>query len=255
MRYEILGPLRVVDERGESSISARKIEMLLAVLVVRANRAVTHDQLITEIWGEDPPRRVTAGLHVYVSHLRKFLSRPGRTGNPIVTCTPGYMLRLGDDELDAEVFLRLVREGRECVAQGRDDRACEFLEESLALWRGPVLADMQCGALLDGFVTWLTETRLECAELLVDAQLRLGRHREIIGRLYSLVAENPLRESFRRQLMLALYRSERTADALKVYQSARRALNDELGLDPCRSLQDLQRQILAADRQLDLCTA
>src|SRR5689334_21719171 len=166
MRYEILGPLRVVDEQGESALSARKIEMLLAVLLVRANQAVTHDQLITEIWGEQPPRRVMAGLHVYVSHLRKFLSRPGRPDNPIVTCTPGYMLRLGDDLLDAEMFLAQVREGREFVAQGSDGRACECLESALALWRGPVLADMPCGALLSGFVTWLTETRMECAELL-----------------------------------------------------------------------------------------
>jgi DNA-binding SARP family transcriptional activator len=116
-----------------------------------------------------------------------------------------------------------------------------------------VLGDLRNGPIVDGFVTWMMESRMECLEMLADAHLRVGRHRELVGRLYSLTAENPLREAFYRQLMLALYRSERQADALKVYQSARATLNDELGLEPCKALRDLHQAILAEDYdQLDL---
>jgi DNA-binding SARP family transcriptional activator len=119
------------------------------------------------------------------------------------------------------------------------------------MWRGPVLGDLSHGPIVESFVTWLSETRLECTEMLIDAQLELGRHRKIVGRLYSLTAEHPLRESFSRQLMLALYRSERQADALDVYRSVRRTIHDELGLEPCRALQELQQSILTADYELE----
>ncbi|MBD0323446.1 MAG: AfsR/SARP family transcriptional regulator [Aldersonia sp.] len=247
MRYEILGPLRVVDRDGSSSISARKIEILLAALLIRADHLVPADQLIAELWCDRPPRRATAGLHVYVSELRKFLGRPGGPDNRIVTRMPGYQLSLGSDEIDAHAFLRLVDEGREHVRDDRRADAAECFERALGLWRGPVLGDPPTGPMVEAFGTWLTEVRMECTEMLIDAQLRLDRHRELVGRLYSLTAEHPLRESFHRQLMIALYRSERTADALRVYQSARRLLNTELGLEPCRALQDVHRAILTAD--------
>jgi SARP family transcriptional regulator, regulator of embCAB operon len=255
MRYEILGPLQVLDEDRASFVSASKIETLLAVLLVRSNQVVTHDQLIAEIWGDSPPRRVRAGLHVYVSQLRKFLSTGDQPECPIVTWPPGYLLRLQHDDLDSEVFLRLVQTGRDLAAQRRDEQARHCFEQALALWRGPVLGDLTCGPILEGFAACLMEARLECTQLLIDCDLRLGHHREVVGRLYALIAEHPLREAFRHQLMLALYRSERTADALMVYQSARRALQDELGLEPCRSLQKLQRAILTADDRLDLGAA
>lgn len=255
MRYEVLGQLQVRDDERASFISAPKIETLLAVLLVRSGQVVTHDQLIAEIWGDGPPRRVMAGLHVYVSQLRKFLTSAGQPKCPIVTSPAGYQLRLGQDELDCEIFLRLVQTGRENAAQQRDEQARYCFERGLTLWRGPALADLSYGPILEGFATCLLEARLECTELLIDCQLRLGRHREVVGQLYTLIAEHPLREAFRRQLMLALYRSERTADALNAYQAARRALHDELGLEPCRSLQNLQRAILTADDQLDLGAA
>ncbi len=251
MRYEILGPLRVVDADGSgSTIGAQKVEFLLALLLVRADQVVALDQIIAEIWGENVPRRATAGIHVYVSQLRKFLSRPSRPGSPIVTRPPGYVLCLGSDELDFHSFQRLAGLGRDHAREGRPEEAAACFHSALALWRGPVLSDPPGSPIVGGFVTWLTEARLECIETLVDAQLQLGRHRECVGRLYSLANEYPLRETFYRQLMLALYRSERQADALNVYQSARKILNNELGLEPCRALQDLQRAILAADVQL-----
>ena len=247
MRYEILGPLRVSDEHGVSFITAGKVEILLAVLLVRAGEVVPTDALMTEIWGERTPRRAAAGLHVFVSQLRKFLSRPGRAGNPVVTRSPGYVLTLADDEFDAHEYLRYLEAGRAHAAQNRHEQVAECLSAALALWRGPVLNGPCPGPILEGFVSWLTEARLDCTEMLIDAQLALGRHREVIGRLYSLTAEHPLRESFYRQLMLALYRCDRQADALKVYQSARRALNEELGLEPCRALQEVHRAVLQAD--------
>jgi DNA-binding SARP family transcriptional activator len=250
MRYEILGPLRVTDEHGASFINARKIEILLAVLLARADEVVPTGALMTEIWGEGAPRRAVAGLHVFVSQLRKFLGRPGRPSSPVITRPPGYLLSLDADEFDAHLYLKQMEAGRAHAAAARHEQAADCLGSALALWRGPVLNGFCPGPILEGFVSWLTEARLDCTELLVDSQLALGRHRELVGRLYSLTAEHPLRESFYRQLMLALYRSDRQADALKVYQAARRTLNEELGLEPCRALQEVQRAVLRADDHL-----
>jgi SARP family transcriptional regulator, regulator of embCAB operon len=253
VRYQLLGPLRLVDGDDCSYISAPKIETVLAVLLIRSDQAVAPTQLITEIWGETPPRRATAGLHVYISQLRKFLDRPDREQSPVVTKSPGYLLAKGSDEVDFHIFLQQVNQGRAHVREEHHEEAAACFENALAIWRGPVLSDVRNGPIVDGFVAWLTEARLECLEMLAESHLALGRHRELVGLLYSLTAENPLREAFYRLLMLALYRSERQADALQVYQSARRILSDELGLEPCRALQDLQRAILVADHRLDAC--
>ncbi|QXJ26128.1 AfsR/SARP family transcriptional regulator [Actinomadura graeca] len=255
MRYEVLGPLRVVDGDGCAAISARKIETVLTVLLIRSDQVVALDQLITEIWGDAPPRRAMAGLHVYISQVRKFLNRPWHAESPVVTRPPGYLLRKGPDDIDFHLFFDAVGRGRALMREGLHEEAADALEDALGMWRGPVLGDLRSGPIIEGFVTWMTESRLECLELLADAHLRLGRHREVIGRLYSLVTENPLRESYYHQLMLALYRSDRQADALKVYQSARSTLREELGLEPCRALRDLQRAILTADERLDLLAA
>ncbi|MFC8126209.1 BTAD domain-containing putative transcriptional regulator [Streptomyces sp. NPDC057302] len=252
MRYEMLGPLRIKDGNNCASINARKVEIVLSVLLIRADQVVSLEQLMMEIWGQDLPRRATAGLHVYISQLRKFLKLPGMTTNPVETRAPGYVLRKGDDQIDAHVFPKLVDSGRALLRDKRHCEAASCFEQALALWRGPTLGHggngpAAGGPIIDGFATWLTEIRLECQEMLAECQLQLGRHREAVGMLFALTAENPMREAFYRQLMLALYRSERQADALKVYQSVRKTLNDELGLEPGRPLQDLQRAILAGE--------
>jgi DNA-binding SARP family transcriptional activator len=252
MRYEVLGPLRVAHESGHLSISARKIETVLAVLLIRFDQVVGIDQLANEIWGDRQPNRATAGLHVYISQLRRFLTRVGTRGDYVVTRPPGYLLTLGADEVDFLDFQKLTEQGRAFAKAGRPVEAAEVFERALALWHGPALGDLRAGPLVEGFVTWLTEARLECQEMLMDTYIEAGRHRELVGRLYSLTAENPLRETFYRQLMIALYRSERQGDALRVYQTAYRVLDEELGLEPCRALQDLQRAILAANDQLNL---
>jgi DNA-binding SARP family transcriptional activator len=251
MRYEILGPLRVVDDAGVSFISARKMETLLAVLLARCGTGVTTGQLITEIWGEQAPRRANAALHVYISQLRKFLHRPGRATSPIVTRPHGYLLRQGSDELDAQDFQRLMNHGRARARMRCDEDAIVAFESALDMWRGPAMADLTEGPIVYAYATWLEESRLECVELLTESYLKLGRHREVVGRLYALTSEHPLREAFYRYLMVALYRSERQADALAVYRSARDVLRDELGLTPCRALRDLHSAILAGDELLD----
>lgn len=255
MLYEVLGALRVTDGHESRFISAPKIELLLATLLARADRVVAADELMAEIWGERAPRRAAAGIHVYVSELRKFLGSPGRGQSPIVTRSPGYILRLEPgDELDYRIFADLVASGRAKLRAELHHESCAELESALAMWRGPVFADTGNGHILRSFAAWLSELRLECTELLMEARLRLGKHRESVGQLYSLVAEHPLRETYYRQLMVALYRSERRGDALGVYQQARSVLMDELGIEPCSALRDVHQAILAADEQM-LCAA
>lgn len=251
MRYELLGTLRAIDGDQTHQIRARKIELLLAVLLINTGRVVTIDQLIMEIWGESPPRRATAGLHVYISELRKFLDRPGSGGNLIVTRSPGYMLTLPDgDELDCLEFRRLCDQGREAARGHRPEQAADLLERALALWRGPVLGGPAPGPIVRGFATWASDVHMEGTELLIDAQLALGRHRELVSRLRTLITEHPLYEPFHRQLMLALYRSDRRADALLAYQDVRSTLIDELGVEPCLPLRELHQAILGADGDL-----
>ncbi|MEU5940829.1 AfsR/SARP family transcriptional regulator [Micromonospora sp. NPDC047548] len=255
MRYELLGPVRVVNGNKTSSVSARKVEMLLAALLIRSDRVVGTDQLMIEIWGENPPRRATAGLHVYISQLRKFLTRVTHGRSPILTTQKGYLLSLGSHELDVHIFQRMIQQGRNHHRAGQLVESYNAFQEALDLWRGPALGGLHDGPLMNSFAGWAEQARLACLEELVDAALLLGRHRQFIGFLYSLTTEYPLREAFHRQLMLALYRSGCQADALNVYQSLRTVLKDELGLEPCRMLKDLQRAILLGDPGLEVCAA
>ncbi len=250
MRYETLGTLRVVDGASITSISARKIEVLLATLLVRAGQTVSSKDIMTEIWGDNAPGQANAGLHVYVSQLRKFLRRPEVDESPVVTVPTGYLLRLGSDELDFHVFQQLVQRGLAERKAGRIEEACSAFEDAIALWRGPLLDDLRDGPIVNGFACAAEQARLECVEMLVDSGLLLGRHREFVSYLYVQTEENPLHEPFYRQLMLALYRSGCRADALSVYQSARTVLKDELGLEPPRSLSNLHQAILVGDPQI-----
>ncbi|MBV9447894.1 MAG: AfsR/SARP family transcriptional regulator [Streptosporangiaceae bacterium] len=252
MRYEIIGPLRIVDDHGGFSIHAKKMQILLAVLLVRANHVVPASQLMEEIWGEDLPRRANAGIHVYISQIRKSIQRTGRQECPLVTWAPGYVLQLGSDELDILTFEQLVNTARGHLRNQSYEKASACFERALGLWRGPLLGDMYHGSILESAQAWLDETRMECIEMLMRARLTMGHHHELVSDLYQLVKDYPLREGMHCLLMLALYRSGRRADALEAYQSARRILNQELGLEPGRDLQDIQRAILADDGWLDV---
>jgi DNA-binding SARP family transcriptional activator len=245
VRYEILGPLRVVDEKGSHPLRAQKLATVLAVLLIRSDQVVTAEQLTREIWGELPPQRTTAGMYVCISRLRKFLSRPGQQ-NPIITRPGGYILRRASSECDFDAFQRLVSDGRRHVRRGRHPEAAVCFEQALELWRGPAFGNIQPGPIVAGFLKRLGEMHIECTEMSVEEQLELGRHQEIVGRLRSLVDQFPLRETFYRQLMLALFRSDRKSDALGIYESARNVLDRELGLEPGRKLRELRHTVLAS---------
>jgi DNA-binding SARP family transcriptional activator len=246
MEFRILGPLELWDESGEVPLGGPKPRALLAVLLLHANELVPADRLIDELWGENSPERAAA-LRVNVSRLRKALPQ-----DVLTTRSPGYVVRVEPDELDLHRFERLLDEGRSLLARGLAADASERLRDALSLWRGPALADFAYETFAQAAIARLEEIRLAAVELRIDADLALGRHHELVGELEALVAEHPLRERLRRYLMLALYRSARQADALDAYRDARRALVDELGIDPSPALQELERAILRQDPSLNL---
>jgi DNA-binding SARP family transcriptional activator len=231
------------------------MEILLVVLLIRSGQIVTINQLASDVWGDAAPRRATAALRVHISQLRKFLRSSDGAEDPIETRPSGYLLNVEHGQLDLHLFQDGVEAGRQFSRNGQHAEAVAAFEGALALWRGPVLSGMRDSPIVSAFGTWLDEFRLECSELLVEASLALGKHRDMVKLLQALVAEYPLREAFHRQLMLALYRSERRADALQAYRNVHETLNRELGLDPGRALRSLHRAILQADNWLDSRTA
>lgn len=250
MQYGLLGPLRVVDRDRPCTPTAAKVRVLLAALLVRPNQMVPTERLVEEIWVDHPPRRAEAGVHVYVSQLRKLLATGGE--HPIATRPPGYQLDVPDGALDVACFEAQVLRGRRELAAGDFSRAAGTFATALGLWRGPALCDVLVGRGLATVATRLEEARLEAVELRIEADIALGRHLELIGELRALIVEHPFREAFHRQLMLTLYRSERQTDALHAYLGVRRLLNEELGVEPGRPLRRLQKAILVGDRALDL---
>jgi DNA-binding SARP family transcriptional activator len=247
MRFGILGPLEASDDGGQVSLGGGKPRALLAVLLLHPNEVVSADQLIDELWGDDSPERADAALRVNVSRLRKALPR-----DVLATRSPGYVIRIEPDQLDLDRFERLVDEGRSLLASGLSADAAERLRDALSLWRGPALADFAYENFAQTAIARLEEIRLAAVELRIDADLALGRHDELVGELEALIAEHPLRERLRADLMTALYRSGRQAEALDAYKDARRALVDELGIDPSTALQELERAILRQEPALDL---
>jgi DNA-binding SARP family transcriptional activator len=247
MEFRILGPLEVRDEGGEVSLSGPKPRALLVVLLLHLNEVVPADRLIDELWGEDSPERAAAALRVNVSRLRKALPQ-----DVLTTRSPGYALRVEPEQLDLHRFERLVEEGRSLLDRGLAAEASQRLRDALSLWRGPALVDVAYESFAQAAIARLEEIRLAAVELRIGADLMLGRHDELVGELEALVAEHPLRERLRAFLMTALYRSARQAEALQAYQHARRALVDDLGIEPSAELQELERAILRQDPGLDL---
>jgi DNA-binding SARP family transcriptional activator len=245
VRYQVLGPLRVIDGGGVRAIRAGKLETMLAVLLLRANQVTSMKELINETWQEDPPPRATAAVHVYISQLRKLLAQAGP--GPIETRTPGYLLRVDPHELDHVAFERLVRRGRSLKRQKQYAEAFAVLEEALALWQGRPLSGLSAGTVISGFLARIDEERLECLEMHVELSMLLGRHRQVLSQLYGLIVEYPLHEIFYAQLMQVLYQTDRRADALRVYRKAWHVLDRELGLEPSRRLRELQHLVLAAE--------
>ena len=233
MEFRILGPLEAVSDGRALDLGGAKQRALLAVLLLDANSVVSMDRLIAALWEDDPPETAPKALQVYVSGLRKLVGR-----ERLETKAPGYALRVEPDELDLERFRELQEQGRPA--------------EALSLWRGPPLSDFTSRRFARAEIARLEDLRLACLEQRIDQDLEAGRHAQLTGELEGLVAEHPLRERLRGQLMLALYRCGRQAEALDAYQDARRMLVEELGIEPSRELRELHQRMLNQGPELDL---
>jgi len=253
MEFRILGSVEVWDGAQQLDLRGSKPRALLAVLLLHANQVVSTDHLVDELWGEVPPPTARNLIQVFVSRLRRALHRGRDRSAPaqmLVTRPSGYLLRVGPGELDLDRFEALTADARRAATDGNLEGAAERWRAALALWRGPALAGAASEALQRTMVPRLEEARLVALEERLEVDLRLGRHVELVGELQSLVASHPDRERLCRQLMVALYRSGRRAQALAVYRSTRRVLVEELGLEPGPALQQLERAILLGDPAL-----
>ncbi|HEX6763009.1 MAG TPA: BTAD domain-containing putative transcriptional regulator [Gaiellaceae bacterium] len=250
LEFLILGPLEV-RERGEPmSVGGARQRALLALLLLSANRVVSRDRLIEELNPDPTSDTADHALHVQVSRLRKALGTASRDPR-VVARPPGYLLRVEPDELDLTLFERRVALGRKLLLEGDPVSAAETLASALALWRGPALAGLEFESFARVDVERLEELRLNALEDRVDADIACGRHADVVPELESVIAAHPLRERPRAQLMLALYRSGRQADALHAYRVARQLLHDDHGLEPGIELQQLERAILEQDPALE----
>jgi WD40 repeat protein/DNA-binding SARP family transcriptional activator/energy-coupling factor transporter ATP-binding protein EcfA2 len=247
MEFRILGPLEVRTERGGVALGGIKPRTALAVLLLHANEPVSAERLALALWGEEAPQGAVKTVQVHVSRLRKALGDPD-----VVETTPaGYRLRVRPEELDADRFTRLVEEGRGALVAGDPARAGAILRTALSLWRGPALDDLAFEPFAQVEIARLEEQRLAALEARVEADLAVGRHAELVEELQRLVAASPTREGLTGQLMLALYRCGRQAEALEAYASARRVLVDEIGVEPGPELRRLQEAILRHDASLE----
>ena len=242
MEFRILGPLEVVEGGRALTLGGSRQRALLVLLLTRANEVVSTGRLIDELWGTQAPKSASNALQYHVSQLRKALA----PSQAIVTQEPGYVIRIGPDELDLLRFERLVEEAQ----QATPELAARRLREALDLWRGPPLADLADESFAQAEILRLEEVHLVCVERRIAADLELGRHAELVGELEVLVRDHPLREGLCAQLMLALYRSGRQAEALNVYRETRSLLVDELGIEPSPVLRELEQAILRQEPDL-----
>jgi DNA-binding SARP family transcriptional activator/WD40 repeat protein len=249
VQFRILGPLAVSRDGEGVRLGGERQRALLALLLVRANEMVSTDWLVEQLFGPQPSPGAVNALYVAVSRLRRTLSERGE--QVLVTRGGGYLLALEPQQLDAIMFERLLDEGRALVASGDPSAGSERLGEALALWHGPPLADLSTVEGLQPEIRRLDELRLLALMERIDADLSLGRAREVVGELERLIAREPLQERLRGQLMLALYRSGRQADALAAYRETSELLRDELGLTPSPELRELERRILRQDEGLE----
>ncbi len=242
MEFRILGPLEVYEGGKPLRLGGRNQRALLALLLLNVGEVVSTDRLIDGLWGEAPPRTASTSLQNAVSQLRKLL-----TADRVVTKSPGYVLSVDGDDLDTVRVSELVVAARSAEAEER----VGYLREAESLWYGAPLADFAFDSFAQPAIARYEQLRLNVIEERIGAELELGRHADAIGELEALLAEHPLREGFRSQLMLALYRSGRQADALEVYQDGRRNLLEQLGIDPSPTLQRLHGAILRQERSLE----
>ncbi len=246
--FRLLGPLAITGPAGVVRIPPGRQEVILAALLLEVNRVVSTEYLVDLIWAEDPPETARTQVQICVSRLRKSLTA-ARIDTPITTTPPGYLLQAPDELVDLTVFNRQLAQSRGLQKEGRSAQAAELLRRASGLWRGPTLGGIPSEALRTK-AQRLDEERLIAIETYLELELDLGHHHQLVGEIGQLVNEHPLRERLRAQLMIALYRSGRQAEALASYRAGRDMLISELGLEPSESLRLLETAILSGDPAL-----
>jgi DNA-binding SARP family transcriptional activator len=255
VEFRLLGNLEVSRDGAPVDVGGTQPRTVLAMLLVAGGRVVPAESIIEALWGHDPPDSAAGTLQSYVSRLRRVLVPGGARGEAAKVLAwdpPGYKLVVGSKALDTHRFEVLADQGRGLLLAGDYEAARALLEDALALWRGPALLEFAHLDFAWGFAAKLEERKLVATEDRIDADLRLGRHAAVVGELGELVAAHPLREQLRHHLALALYRSGRQAEALRILDDARRTLRNQLGIDPGRPLVELETAILNQDPTLDL---
>jgi len=241
LSFGLLGSLEVEDDGRVVEIGGQKQRAVLAILALNPGRVVSTDRLVDLLWGERPPRTAATSLQNFISQLRKVVG-----ADVVITKTPGYQLNVAPGQVDLARFEQLVAAARPLEPEARSAK----LREALELWRGPPLADFTFEPFAETEIARLEELRAAAVEERIEADLDRGQAAELVGEIEGLAKENPLRERLRGQLMLALYRSGRQAEALRVYQETRRLLVDELGIEPTPALQELHASILRQESVL-----
>ncbi|WP_329619143.1 AfsR/SARP family transcriptional regulator [Streptomyces sp. NBC_01255] len=259
MRFNLIGPFQIVgDDGGILPAGSPKVSQVLAVLLAHANAPVTPDTLIRELWQHSPPRSALNTVQTYVHHARRLLALPDARpdgpsdggpsggGRPVLsTQFGGYTLHVDEAAVDIKVFEQLVARGKEEFLAGRYEAAGGAVGTALGLWRGPVLSNVPTGSVLAGRIVHLEELRIRALELRIETAHLLGRLRQLIPELRTLVHDYPLNEWFHGQLIAALHQAGRRAEALDAYRSIRRLLRDELGLEPSPDVQRLHERVLS----------
>jgi DNA-binding SARP family transcriptional activator len=248
LEFRILGPLEAVDDGVPIRLGGPRQRATLAILLLNANRIVSIERLADDLYAGAPPVTAVTQVQRQVSELRKAFG----AGSTIETRAPGYVVRLAPEQLDLTRFEQQAAAAGDALGRGEPEAASRLLRDALALWRGPPLADVWDEPFARPAIERLQEIRLAAVGQRIEAELVLARHVELVGELEQLVFEHPLHERFRGQLMLALYRSGRQAEALDVYRRTRHALVEEFGIEPTPMLQKLERAILTQDPSLDL---
>jgi DNA-binding SARP family transcriptional activator len=250
MRFNVLGPLQLITDHGHQiQLQAPKVCQVIGFLLLNANETVSIDLLIDELWGERPPSTAITTLQTYIYNARKTFHRelgPDRARSLLITRAPGYVMAIDPEELDITAFRRRVAAARSLAGQRRYNEVVSTLDSALELWRGPVLGNVPAGALITAHASGLAEQRLRAIELRIQTLMDTGAHRELVADLRSLTVAHPFHEWFHEQLIRALFRSGRRAEALQSVRELRVLLAEELGLEPSDEVQRLQHEVLAS---------
>ncbi|MEU8959929.1 AfsR/SARP family transcriptional regulator [Streptomyces sp. NPDC048518] len=258
MRVRVLGPLGAEVDGVSFVPSAGKPRQILSLFALYPGRVVPVPTLMEELWGTEPPQSALTTLQTYILQLRRHLGVAlrvegrGAVKEVLATRHGGYLMQIPVESVDVQVYERLAGEGRAAFDAGDDGRAADCFRRALALWRGPALVDVRVGPILEIEVMRLEESRLGTVERRIDADLRLGRHAELIAELTELTARYPQHEGLHSQAMVALYRSGRQASALEIYRRLRIRMIEGLGVEPSPQVQRLHQAMLAVDPQLDV---